>query len=103
VRGSRRRITFRELRELFARRAHHSTRLARRTSIRRTAGGALFPISRGMLQAADIDEDLVTGEVVAADGRDGVRRGDPRVRGGDLDVRNCSRRSAATAASWGRA
>jgi signal transduction histidine kinase/iron only hydrogenase large subunit-like protein len=31
--------------------------------------GALFPISRGMLQAADIDEDLVAGDVVAADGR----------------------------------
>ena len=31
--------------------------------------GALFPVSRGMLQAADIDEDLVSGDVVAADGR----------------------------------
>ena len=31
--------------------------------------GALFPISRGMLQAADIDEDFVSGDVVAADGR----------------------------------
>ena len=31
--------------------------------------GALFPISRGMLQAAHIDEDLVDGEVVATEGR----------------------------------
>ena len=31
--------------------------------------GGLFPISRGMLQAAHIDEDLVSGDVVAADGR----------------------------------
>lgn len=31
--------------------------------------GALFPISRGILQAADIPEDLVEGEVVAAEGR----------------------------------
>ena len=31
--------------------------------------GGLFPISRGMLQAARIEEDLVDGQVVAADGR----------------------------------
>jgi iron only hydrogenase large subunit-like protein/nitrogen-specific signal transduction histidine kinase len=31
--------------------------------------GALFPIGRGMLQAADIREDLLTGDVVAAEGR----------------------------------
>jgi signal transduction histidine kinase/iron only hydrogenase large subunit-like protein len=31
--------------------------------------GALFPISRGILQAADIPEDLVKGAVVAADGK----------------------------------
>ena len=31
--------------------------------------GALFPLSRGLLQAADIKEDLLTGEVVTADGR----------------------------------
>lgn len=31
--------------------------------------GSLFPISRGMLQAAGVSEDLLTGEVVAADGR----------------------------------
>ena len=31
--------------------------------------GVLFPISRGMLQAANIQENLITGDVVAADGR----------------------------------
>lgn len=31
--------------------------------------GGLFPISRGLLQAAHIEEDLVDGRVVAADGR----------------------------------
>lgn len=35
----------------------------------RSGKGGLFPISRGMLQAARIDEDLMTGDVVAADGR----------------------------------
>jgi signal transduction histidine kinase/Pyruvate/2-oxoacid:ferredoxin oxidoreductase delta subunit len=31
--------------------------------------GALFPITRGMLQAADLSEDLLTGDIVSADGR----------------------------------
>ncbi|HEY5387652.1 MAG TPA: [Fe-Fe] hydrogenase large subunit C-terminal domain-containing protein [Thermoleophilia bacterium] len=31
--------------------------------------GALFPITRGMLQAADLDEDLLSGDIVTADGR----------------------------------
>lgn len=48
--------------------------------------GGLFPISRGMLQAAEIDEDLAAGEVVAADGHaefiDAIRE----FEAGDLDV-----------------
>lgn len=32
--------------------------------------GALFPISRGMLQASEMDEDLVAGRIVSADGRE---------------------------------
>lgn len=35
----------------------------------RAGKGSLFPISRGMLQAAGILEDLMAGEIVAADGR----------------------------------
>ena len=31
--------------------------------------GALFPITRGMLQAAALDEDLLSGDIVSADGR----------------------------------
>jgi nitrogen-specific signal transduction histidine kinase/iron only hydrogenase large subunit-like protein len=31
--------------------------------------GGLFPVSRGVLQAADIQEDLLTGEVIATQGR----------------------------------
>ena len=31
--------------------------------------GALFPITRGMLQAAGVNEDLLSGDVVSADGR----------------------------------
>ncbi|MCD4708892.1 MAG: 4Fe-4S binding protein [Candidatus Sabulitectum sp.] len=32
--------------------------------------GTLFPVNRGMLQAADMQEDLVSGKIVTADGRD---------------------------------
>jgi signal transduction histidine kinase/NAD-dependent dihydropyrimidine dehydrogenase PreA subunit len=31
--------------------------------------GALFPITRGMLQAAELSEDLLSGDIVSADGR----------------------------------
>ncbi len=31
--------------------------------------GALFPITRGLLQAADLDEDLMEGDIISADGR----------------------------------
>jgi signal transduction histidine kinase/Fe-S-cluster-containing hydrogenase component 2 len=49
--------------------------------------GGLFSVSRGILQAAEIPEDLLAGEVVAADGRtdfvDAIREFDD----GDLDAR----------------
>ena len=35
----------------------------------RAGAGALFPISRGLLQAAQLHEDLISGDVIAADGR----------------------------------
>ncbi len=50
------------------------------------AFGGLFPISRGMLQAANIDEDLVTGEVVAADGHVEFIDAIKEFESGDLDV-----------------
>jgi iron only hydrogenase large subunit-like protein len=49
--------------------------------------GALFPVSRGMLQAADIREDLVRGEVVAADGRIAFQDAIREFESGDLDAR----------------
>ena len=49
--------------------------------------GALFPISRGMLQAADISEDLVAGDVVAADGRVNFVEAIKEFESGDLDAR----------------
>jgi signal transduction histidine kinase/Pyruvate/2-oxoacid:ferredoxin oxidoreductase delta subunit len=49
--------------------------------------GALFPLSRGMLQAADIKEDLVNGDVVAAGGRHSFQEALKEFASGDLDAR----------------
>ncbi len=49
--------------------------------------GALFSISRGLLQAADIEEDLVQGEVVATDGRTNFVEAIKEFAAGDLDAR----------------
>lgn len=53
----------------------------------RPGHGALFPISRGMLQAAGISEDLAAGEVVAADGRSSFTEAIKEFEDGDLDAR----------------
>ena len=49
--------------------------------------GALFPISRGLLQAADISEDLMAGEVVSADGRRDFAEAIKELESGALDAR----------------
>ncbi|MDP8225845.1 MAG: [Fe-Fe] hydrogenase large subunit C-terminal domain-containing protein [Candidatus Lernaella stagnicola] len=49
--------------------------------------GMLFPISRGFLQAAEISEDLLTGEIVAVDGRRDFVEAIREFDSGDLDVR----------------
>lgn len=48
--------------------------------------GTLFPISRGMLQAAQIQEDLLSGRVVCADGRSEFVEAIKEYEGGDLDA-----------------
>ncbi len=53
----------------------------------RPGTGALFPISRGLLQAANIAEDLVAGEVVTADGRTKFIEAIKEFESGDLDAR----------------
>lgn len=53
----------------------------------RAGAGALFSISRGMLQAAGMSEDLAVGEVVSADGRDGFVDAIKEFEAGDLDAR----------------
>ncbi|HSW29152.1 MAG TPA: [Fe-Fe] hydrogenase large subunit C-terminal domain-containing protein [Longimicrobiales bacterium] len=49
--------------------------------------GALFPISRGLLQAADIRDDILDGEVVAADGHADFLESLEDAANGDLRVR----------------
>ena len=49
--------------------------------------GALFAISRGLLQAADIAEDLISAEVVAADGTKGFVESLKEFETGDLDAK----------------
>ncbi len=81
-------LTFLELRELFR---HHAIKPEAVTPCDFDppfAGtGALFPLSRGMLQAAQLQEDLITGEVVAADGRSEFVEAIREFENGDLDAR----------------
>jgi signal transduction histidine kinase/iron only hydrogenase large subunit-like protein len=49
--------------------------------------GMLFPISRGFLQAAELTENLLSGEIVAVDGRRDFVEAIREFDSGDLDVR----------------
>lgn len=49
--------------------------------------GALYPISRGALQASGLSEDLMTGEIVSTQGRQHVREAIHEFATGDLGAR----------------
>jgi signal transduction histidine kinase/iron only hydrogenase large subunit-like protein len=49
--------------------------------------GALFPISRGLLQAAGMQEDLLTGDVVTTDGRNHFVEAIKEFQSGSLDAK----------------
>ncbi len=49
--------------------------------------GGLFPISRGILQAADLREDLMTGEVIATQGRSHILEAIKEFAEGDLGAK----------------
>ena len=63
-------LTFAELREMFGR-AGYTADTVEPSEFDPPHGGigGIFPVGRGMLQAASIQEDLMTGEVVATQGR----------------------------------
>ena len=81
-------LTFIELREMLG--THHLTSDAVTPSDfdpPHGGLGALFPISRGMLQAARIDENLMNGEVVATEGRTNFVDAVEEFESGDLKTR----------------
>ena len=51
-----------------------------------SGNGMLFPISGGMLQAANLPEDLMSGEIVAADGREPFVGAIREFQSSDVDV-----------------
>ncbi len=81
-------LTFAELRTLFAqRRITAETAKPSDFDPPRAGLGALFPISRGLLQAADIAEDLISGAVVTTDGRSNFVEAIKEFADGDIDAR----------------
>ena len=81
-------ITFVELRQLFDDLGIEPEAVAPGDFDQPKGGlGMLFPVSRGMLQAADIDEDLVAGEIVTAQGRAGFVEALKEFEDGALDAR----------------
>lgn len=64
-------LTFAELRELFVRRGITAADVDPDDEFDPPFGGVgdVFPISGGLLQAAGLEEDLLSGEIVAAEGR----------------------------------
>jgi signal transduction histidine kinase len=49
--------------------------------------GALFPLRRGMLQAADLPVDLLTGDILAADGKDSFAQAIKEFENENFDAR----------------
>jgi iron only hydrogenase large subunit-like protein len=67
-------LTFRELREMFAKNKSTGAPLESVDFDPPYGGtGALYPISRGALQASGLREDLITGEIISTQGRNHVR------------------------------
>ncbi len=80
-------MTFGELRELFRMKEIRPEKTVPSDFDPPHGGfGGLFPISRGMLQAASINEDLASGEVVAADGHSEFIDAIREFESGDLEV-----------------
>jgi signal transduction histidine kinase/Pyruvate/2-oxoacid:ferredoxin oxidoreductase delta subunit len=81
-------LTFAELREMLAARKLDPAHIApSEFDPPRAGAGSLLPIARGLFQAADVKEDLLNGEVVAAEGRDNFGSALEEFESGDLDAR----------------
>jgi iron only hydrogenase large subunit-like protein len=63
-------ITFVELREIFAQKGILPENIAGSDFDPPTGGrGAIFPVARGLLQTANINDDAISGNIIAAEGR----------------------------------
>ncbi|MBK6736237.1 MAG: 4Fe-4S binding protein [bacterium] len=81
-------LTFAELRRMLAEAAIDPDRVEAGDFDPPHAGaGTLFPLSRGMLVAAKIEDDLVSGQIVAAGGRSEFQDVIKEFDSADLDVR----------------
>jgi len=81
-------ITFSELRELFAASGIDPAHVKPSDfDPPWGSGGGLFPISRGVLQAANLREDLLTGAIVATQGRSHVLEAIKEFADGDLGAK----------------
>ena len=79
-------LTFEELREMWRLRGiDPSSAEPSDFDPPRGGSGMIFPVSRGMLQAAGVPEDLTLGEVVSADGRSAFVDAVKELESGDLD------------------
>jgi two-component system NtrC family sensor kinase len=67
-------ITFTELRDLFVQHGiSESTTKASEFDPPFGGRGAIFPVTRGLLQTANINDDAITGNIIAAEGRIGFQ------------------------------
>ncbi len=81
-------LTFAELREMWAENGEQAEQASPSDFDPPHPGlGALFPVSRGMLQAAGVSEDLLQGDIVAADGRHNFVQAIAEFEAGALNAR----------------
>lgn len=81
-------LTFRELRRMILdRRLSPKSVMPSDFDPPHSAKGGLFPIQRGMLESADIHEDLLSGEVVSANGKTNFSAAISEFESGDLKAR----------------
>ncbi len=81
-------LTFIELRELFTQKnIQPETGVPSEFDPPASRLGKLFPINRGMLEAGEISDQLLTGSVVTADGKEEFLEAVKEFESGDLNVR----------------
>lgn len=81
-------LTFSELRSLFNEQKINKEEIEKEGFDPPYAGkGRVFPLARGLLETANIKEDLLVGDIVATDGRDNFPEAIEEFKKGDVPVR----------------